>query len=693
MRIVVILVLLASPALGQPALRERMLIAEDQRAVSDAELAPLRQGLGSRDPATRRQAVRAIGRLERPELMPLVSRHLTDPHNDVRIEAVNAIGQLARGPEGVAAAKSRLLVRIGGEKTPRVRGVVAATLGRLAYTTASDMREAERAIGALVPASDAVTNLDEVAGAVEGLEALIRQSGKLYAPASDTLARLKAVSTIEGRTQDADKLRRIRRLARLALTAAGHVDRELLESGIRDTDDEVRRMTMISARAEIEGREEVLKTGLRDPEPRVRYEALQTWGRGPQKQSCAPVLDAVRDQNPHVMLLALDLLGNGCPVGARHLSAEALAQADASPLHAVAQTIGMTRDWHAPAHAFVALAKVDAEAARTLLPLYVAHPVWQVRMYAADAAGPLAAIDELTALGRDAHDNVREAALNELIVRRRPEAIQIALDALERRDYQLVITASRALAVPAAKDRAAPALIAALQRITADKRDTSRDPRMAILMRLEEVGWPDGSGARPTNLVEALEPYVRDFDAAIARKAAEILEKWTQKPVAASPQPLPIAPVRLADVDRLRDARLRFVMAGKGAFELRLLVDEAPLSALRVAARAREGYYNGLTFHRVVPNFVIQGGSPGANEYAGDGPYMRDEVGLVPHRRGTVGISTRGRDTGDAQIFVNLVDLPRLDHTYTVFAEVVSGMDVIDRILEGDAIERVEIVR
>jgi cyclophilin family peptidyl-prolyl cis-trans isomerase len=95
----------------------------------------------------------------------------------------------------------------------------------------------------------------------------------------------------------------------------------------------------------------------------------------------------------------------------------------------------------------------------------------------------------------------------------------------------------------------------------------------------------------------------------------------------------------------------------------------------------------------VVPNFVIQGGSPGANEYMGDGPFMRDEVGLLSHRRGTVGISTRGRDTGDAQIFVNLVDLPRLDHTYTVFAEVIEGMDVVDAILEGDVIERVEVVK
>ena len=88
---------------------------------------------------------------------------------------------------------------------------------------------------------------------------------------------------------------------------------------------------------------------------------------------------------------------------------------------------------------------------------------------------------------------------------------------------------------------------------------------------------------------------------------------------------------------------------------------------------ARNGYYDNPTFHRVVPNFVIQGGSPNANEYCGDCPFMRDEVGCDA-RAGHLGISTRGRDTGDAQIFVNLVDNARLDHDYTVFAYVCSGI-------------------
>ena len=79
------------------------------------------------------------------------------------------------------------------------------------------------------------------------------------------------------------------------------------------------------------------------------------------------------------------------------------------------------------------------------------------------------------------------------------------------------------------------------------------------------------------------------------------------------------------------------------------------MSAERFARLAGSGYYNGLTIHRIVPNFVIQGGSPGANEYVGDGAFMRDEVGPLSHARGTLGISTRGRDTGGVGLGLAIV--------------------------------------
>jgi cyclophilin family peptidyl-prolyl cis-trans isomerase len=112
----------------------------------------------------------------------------------------------------------------------------------------------------------------------------------------------------------------------------------------------------------------------------------------------------------------------------------------------------------------------------------------------------------------------------------------------------------------------------------------------------------------------------------------------------------------------------------------------------RVVRLARAGAYDGLTFHRIVPNFIVQGGSPDANEFVGDGPFMRDEFSARSETRGTVGISSRGHDTGDAQFYINLVDNARLDHLYTIFGDITEGMDRADAILEGDTIVRVEVI-
>jgi cyclophilin family peptidyl-prolyl cis-trans isomerase len=133
--------------------------------------------------------------------------------------------------------------------------------------------------------------------------------------------------------------------------------------------------------------------------------------------------------------------------------------------------------------------------------------------------------------------------------------------------------------------------------------------------------------------------------------------------------------------------------SGGGSFVVRLRGDVAPMMAARILELARRGYYNGLTWHRVEHDFVIQGGSPGANEYVGFPQFFRDELGTVPHFRGTVGMSTRGHDTGDAQWFVNLRDNIRLGRDYTVFGEVVEGMDVVDGVLEGDVIVLIAEVR
>lgn len=673
---VCLMLLFGAPVAAQTPLRVRMLQAEEARGAGPDGVTALDEGLRSRDPQVRRQAVRALGRIERSDVIAKVVPVTDDPDPLVQQQAINALGQLARSPAAVAEVQALLLsleARVGSQTWP----VLAATLGRLPYENIEQVRRTETTLAKALPnGSDRSRGFPGLLGATRGLEALVRMSRTIAPPTEETIAGLRAAANIRPIDAEPVPLAQVRRLAWLALGTLGRVDEEMVQTGVTDADDEVRRLVVaaLGGEAAIESRRAFLQTALADAGPRVRHEALRVWGRQLQKTSCAPVQSALRDADPHVMLLAIDLLGAGCPEG----------ESPASALQSIAMVLtGQPGTWHGPAHALVSLARVAPAEARTLLPKFVAHQIWQVRMYAARAAGVLGAVDELRTLAGDAHDNVREAAIGALAELRRPETVSVASEALARRDYQLVMTAARALAlIPAdERDRAATALLAALARVTAEKRDTSRDPRMAILERLQELG----SKAQAPRL----EPYLRDFDPRVAAKAAEVLAAWTGITRVADPQPLARPPIDAARLDELARTTLRVTIAGKGRFTLRLLSDEAPLSLLRIVSRAREGYYNGLTFHRVAPNFVIQGGSPGANEFMGDGPYMRDEVGLISHGRGTVGISTRGRDTGDAQIFVNLIDSPRLDHTYTVLAEVVDGMDVVDRILEGDVIERI----
>ncbi len=106
----------------------------------------------------------------------------------------------------------------------------------------------------------------------------------------------------------------------------------------------------------------------------------------------------------------------------------------------------------------------------------------------------------------------------------------------------------------------------------------------------------------------------------------------------------------------------------------------------------RSGFYNGLAFVRVVPNFVIQGGDPRGDQNGGPGYQIRDEINLRKYETGAVGMALSGKDTGGSQFFITHSPQPHLDGGYTVFGKVLEGMDVVNHIARGDRIEHVEIV-
>jgi cyclophilin family peptidyl-prolyl cis-trans isomerase len=134
-----------------------------------------------------------------------------------------------------------------------------------------------------------------------------------------------------------------------------------------------------------------------------------------------------------------------------------------------------------------------------------------------------------------------------------------------------------------------------------------------------------------------------------------------------------------------------FIHTRHGAVEIHLDVVEAPLTTASFVDLARAGFYDGLVFHRVEPGFVVQGGCPRGDGNGGPGYAVRCEITRRPYGRGAVGMALSGKDTGGSQFFITLSPQPRLDGGFTLFGQVVAGMDVVDRIRPGDVIERVEV--
>jgi len=134
----------------------------------------------------------------------------------------------------------------------------------------------------------------------------------------------------------------------------------------------------------------------------------------------------------------------------------------------------------------------------------------------------------------------------------------------------------------------------------------------------------------------------------------------------------------LPDLVEGRRPRVR-VHTAAGSFLVELAAADAPLTVHNFLELARRGYFNGVRWRRVVPNFVIQGGDPTGTGSGGPGYAIRDEVNRIRFARGGVGMALPGPDTGGSQFYVTHSPQPHLDGDFTIFGRVVEGMDVVDR--------------
>jgi len=334
-----------------------------------------------------------------------------------------------------------------------------------------------------------------------------------------------------------------------------------------------------------------------------------------------------------------------------------------------------------------ALAQRDEESFLTVLAGIDADRDWSVRAALADVLGTLstpAGLPRLRLLLGDSDQRVVPSALDALVRLKAPDAASLLQMRLTADDP--VVRAAAAKGLATLKVNAASAGLVEAYR--AGFKDETYVARAAALQALADLRAPEAG----TVLTEAL----ADKDWAVRVHAARLLRVIDPTSDAA----LRIRPASTAhEAGEYRAQQLTnpavstqaFIETDRGTVQLELAVLDAPLTVDNFITLARKGFFDGLTFHRVVPAFVVQTGDPRGDSEGGPGYTIRDELNERPYVRGTVGMALDWADTGGSQFFITQSPQPHLDGKYTVFGRVLSGMDVVDRLQPGDVIRHVRI--
>jgi cyclophilin family peptidyl-prolyl cis-trans isomerase/HEAT repeat protein len=372
--------------------------------------------------------------------------------------------------------------------------------------------------------------------------------------------------------------------------------------------------------------------------------------------------------------------------------------------------------------ALVALARGRDSRAAALVAAAAGSPEPRLRARAAEAAGLLGETEILGRLAADPSPLVREAALTaRLLPAPAPSsaasssgsagaagkagkagavqgpagdtatavASQAAAAALSDPDEGVRITAVDWLA-----DHPVVPLANLTGALTAALRDESIESPLGVIKALAARGEaePRERGA----VVELLERMGRQPSYALRREAAAGLTRLGRPaPSLAPAQSLEAGPggdelrSYREIVERTRRPRTVEVRTNRGTFRLRLDCPRAPRTCLNFLDLAGQHFYDGLLFHRVVPDFVIQAGDPRGDGFGGPGYVLGDEINRLRYRRGIVGMALAGPDTGGSQFFITLSPQPHLDGGYTAFGEVIAGAEVLGAIQAGDRIESI----
>ncbi len=207
-----------------------------------------------------------------------------------------------------------------------------------------------------------------------------------------------------------------------------------------------------------------------------------------------------------------------------------------------------------------------------------------------------------------------------------------------------------------------------------------------ILHLLESLG-----NLKTKKSLRLIKEYIYYENRAVRKKASQVYKEVTGEEPPVPPTFIPPKKIDMRTFREISHNPVAVLKTTKGTLKMELFLGEATFSAANFIQLIQTGFYDGLTFHRVEPNFVVQGGDPNGDGTGGPGHTIRSELTRESFRRGVVGMAHAGKDTEGSQFFIMLAHHPFLDGKYTPFAKVIQGMDVADRLEIGDKILRADV--
>lgn len=640
-----------------------LLAAEDSRNFDEVVL---RGAINQPDSTIRSAAAMSIGRLKDPRGLALLGRLLLDPDSLTQVSAIFAVGILgdstglnllldrAQSPTRLSSPAALELItavaRLGGDRAARfLRGIIDGNVlpGRsdAIYLVRRAALEAWR-LGAKAP-TDALLSL--VADAKEDTRfAAIYSLGRVKARS----AAPRMLDALSDRTSPDVRAAAARTLTRSYTDSAG-----LSPESVADA----------------------LARTLSDPDAGVRVQGLRSIGTYKLERTIPRILPLLEDPANNVQVQAADVLGD-IPGSA------AVAE--------LTRIAGGTKGTFARRRsAFLALAKLDSAAFAAVNSRYEGSADWRERAAAA------------TAWAR--YPGQIDRFLND----RDPKVVGIAFGAwagiVEGPDPALLTAARKLLTSADAAVRSAagdvlsrsteiadiPLLVAAYRKA---KPDSFPDAQLSALNALVAIRAASPEAAREVDQqVLSSIPVPEDYQ----------IRRWAEAnwPAAAGAWG-PAYPIRTnRSMEDYRDVARRYVVgqlptrypkvkidvAQLGIIELELYGPEAPLTVANFLSLVDRRYFDGLRFHRVVPNFVAQAGDPRGDGNGGPGGAIRDEINRRRYDAYVLGMALSGPDTGGSQWFITLARQPHLDGGYTVFGEVTDGVPVLLRVTQGDQIRTI----